>query len=411
MNVTNLFLSILKTAVREESYSEMPQMTMEQWIELYKVSENQSVAPMVYQQIYSNNEFLKTDPQFQGQWKMNTLNQAGNQARRSALFLILYEKMRQEALLPLVVKGIICRDLYPNPDLRISGDEDLLIPRDWFANMDQFMLKEGFLREELVEGKEYQEVGYHNPNNGLYLEVHMDLFARESGAYGHLNELFSDAFEHYETLTIQGTDICTLNAQDHFLYLICHSLKHFLHSGFGIRQLCDMLFFARKYYEKMDWNELASVMREYHMYDFSMNLLNIGTEYLGFSWEELGRQKPEDVALDSLALLDDMMDGGVFGKSSDSRVHSANITLNAAEHESSNAVSGVAASLFPGKEYIRSNYAYARKHRFLIPAAYLHRIFKYLFSHLNQKNEGEKTSAQVGMERVKLLEKYKIVDK
>lgn len=411
MNVTKLFLSILKTAVREESYSEMPQMTMEQWIELYKVSENQSVAPMVYQQIYSNNEFLKTDPQFQGQWKMNTLNQAGNQARRSALFLILYEKMRQEALLPLVVKGIICRDLYPNPDLRISGDEDLLIPRDQFANMDQFMLKEGFLREELVEGKEYQEVGYHNPNNGLYLEVHMDLFARESGAYGHLNELFTDAFEHYETLTIQGTDICTLNARDHFLYLICHSLKHFLHSGFGIRQLCDMLFFARKYHEKMDWNELASVMREYHMYDFSMNLLNIGTEYLGFAWEELGRQKPEDVALDSLALLDDMMDGGVFGKSSDSRVHSANITLNAAEHESSNAVSGVAASLFPGKEYIRSNYAYARKYRFLIPAAYLHRILKYLFSHLNQKNEGEKSSAQVGMERVKLLEKYKIVDK
>ena len=43
------------------------------------------------------------------------------------------------------------------------------------------------------------------------------------------------------------------------------------------------------------------------------------------------------------------------------RVHSANITLNAAENESVNAASGILASLFPGKEYIKTNYPYSRE--------------------------------------------------
>lgn len=411
MNVTKLFLSILKAALREERVSEIPEMEPENWTELYQISEKQSVAPMIYQKIYTNEMFLKADAGLQEQWKVSTLNQAGNQARKSALFLILYKKMRQAGLLALVVKGIVLRELYPEPDLRISGDEDLLIPREQFEAMDHFMLQEGFLREELAKDKVYQEVGYHNPVTGLYLEVHMDLFPQESGAYGHLNELFSQVFEHYETVRIQGTDVCTLSASEHFLYLFCHSLKHFLHSGFGIRQLCDLLSFAREYRDNIDWCRLSDWMKQYHMYDFAMNLLNIGVENLGFSWEELGREYPRDAELDSLALLDDMMDGGIFGRSSGNRVHSANITLNAAEHERGSAVSGVAASLFPGKEYIRDQYAYARKYHFLIPAAYLHRILKYLFRHGDQKNTEEKSSAQIGMERVKLLEKYKIVKK
>lgn len=35
-----------------------------------------------------------------------------------------------------------------------------------------------------------------------------------------------------------------MNASDHLFYLICHALKHFYHSGFGIRQVCDILLFA-----------------------------------------------------------------------------------------------------------------------------------------------------------------------
>ena len=93
---------------------------------------------MIYQQNFSNESFQNSDPEFQQFWKRDTIDQAGNQARKSMLFLMLFDKMRQNGLTPLIVKGIVCRDLYPNPDLRTSNDEDLYIPRDQFEKMDEF---------------------------------------------------------------------------------------------------------------------------------------------------------------------------------------------------------------------------------------------------------------------------------
>ena len=248
--------------------------------------------------------------------------------------------------------------------------------------------------------------------NGLYFELHMDLFPKESGAYGRLNELFEDVFDHCVEVEIQGSKVLTMNARQHFLYLVCHSLKHFLHSGFGIRQACDILYFAKNYHDQFDWDEIRRTMRDYHMETFAMNVLDIGVCYLGFTWEELGLCKPKNLEIDCTPLLDDMLDGGIFGQNDMNRIHSANITLNAVENESANAVSGVLASLFPDKEYIKTNYTYARKYPFLLPAAYIHRILKYLSGRKKEEqNTGEKSSTQIGMERVKLLGKYKIVDK
>lgn len=411
MNITKIFLSILKTSLHQTACGNLPELKQEQWEALYGISEKHSTEPMIYQQIFQDESFQKSDPDFQMFWKNRTLGLAASQARRSILFLMLYEKMRKSELHPLVVKGIVCRQLYGQPDLRISNDEDVLIPREEFQAVDDFLIKEGFLREALESGKEYQEVGYQNPRTGLYLEIHMDLFAKESGAYGHLNQLFVNAFEHPDIINIQGTDVYTLNPELHFLYLICHSLKHFLHSGFGIRQLCDILLFAKVKHEQIIWDQLFQVMKDYHMYSFAMNLLHIGIKYLDFSWEDLGLKQPEDVELDSLALLDDMMDGGIFGKSNSNRMHSANITLNAMEKEKANAASGIVASLFPGREYIRENYSYAKKHRILIPAAYVHRMIKYIFRKNEKKDHQGKSSTQIGMERVKLLEKYELMGK
>ena len=132
------------------------------WSQVYDISQKQQLAPLIYQQIFSDPSFRESDPEFQNFWKMDTINQAGNQARKSILFLMLSDKMRQNGLTPLVVKGIVCRNLYPNPDLRTSNDEDLFIPREQFQKMDEFLRNEGFMRDELIEGKDYQEVPYKN---------------------------------------------------------------------------------------------------------------------------------------------------------------------------------------------------------------------------------------------------------
>ncbi len=77
----------------------------------------------------------------------------------------------------------------------------------------------------------------------------MDLFPQESGAYGHFNQLFEDAFDTCMEADIQGSKVFT-QSQTAFFISCMPQLKHFLHSGFGVRQACDLLYFAKKYRDR-----------------------------------------------------------------------------------------------------------------------------------------------------------------
>ena len=157
MNLTNVFIDILRSAMTQTSCDMIEGLSTQDWEKIYDISQKQQLAPMIYQQIFSNESFQNSDPGFQQFWKGDTIDQAGNQARKSILFLMLFDKMRQNGLTPLIVKGIVCRDLYPNPDLRTSNDEDLYIPRDQFGKMDEFLQAEGFIRKFhiRIQGMDY----------------------------------------------------------------------------------------------------------------------------------------------------------------------------------------------------------------------------------------------------------------
>lgn len=54
-------------------------------------------------------------------------------SRMDAAFLPVYEGLRGAGIDVLVVKGSVCRSVWPNGALRISSDEDLLVPPEQFA--------------------------------------------------------------------------------------------------------------------------------------------------------------------------------------------------------------------------------------------------------------------------------------
>lgn len=94
MNATNVFLDILKSAITQTECDNLDWLDTDVWIRVYDISQKQQLSPLIYQQIFSNPSFLESDPEFQNFWKMDTIDQAGNQVRKSILFLMLSDKMR-----------------------------------------------------------------------------------------------------------------------------------------------------------------------------------------------------------------------------------------------------------------------------------------------------------------------------
>lgn len=401
-----LFLQILEKYIHPEGKEiDIEDMTESEWEELFKLSSIHSVLPIIHAGVWKSSSYQNIPEQVRNSLKRFSTIQIIRQSQYTSYFIQLYKMFLKNNIKVLVIKGLILRNMYQNPDYRISGDEDILIPKKDFEKTDQILFQYGFIREKIENPKEQHEISYYHRNNGFHLELHLTLFPVESGAYGKLNEDFDHIFEKSVTENIQGTEIYTLDQTQHMLYLFCHGLKHFLHSGFGIRQLCDMVLFAETYGDFIQWDELIEILRKEHMYVFVMNLLDIGEKYLGFSWEKAGLLKPDDVVRDSEELLEDLLMAGVYGKSNEERNHSANITLQAARSDRKN--KGLIQSLFPGYTYMCREYGYLKKYKVLLPFAWLHRIIKYM---IKTKNKNIKKTLDIGNQRVDLLKKYNIIN-
>lgn len=280
-----------------------------------------------------------------------------------------------------MVKGITCRQLYPNPDYRSSSDEDMLIKPREFKEAHKAMIEYGM--ETSVEDhnlKSQYEVPYIKKQGMLYIELHKSLFPPESEAYGELNQFFKDVHAKAVTINVQGKEILTMEYTENLFYLICHAFKHFLHSGFGIRQVSDMIMFANAYGTKIDWDKVLENCKAIRADKFAASLFKIGEKYLGFNSEKACYSEAwEAIKIDEKPLLHDLLAGGIYGDSNMSRKHSSSLTLNAVQAQKSGkkVKTNVFKAVFPGMSSMKGKYPYLEKYPFLLPVAYGARIVKY----------------------------------
>lgn len=382
------------------------------WERIYQFSLIHNVLPMTYESAYQISEFGKAPENLRATWKRQTIATVMNQMQRTSRFLEIYRKINQAGLEVLVVKGIICRLLYEKPDHRTSNDEDLFVRRQDFQRCHQIFLEEGLVAEQGTDLEQKDVVSYHDPGSGLHIELHQQLFSEESAAYGNFNAMFKQSMEKHIVQMVDNVPVMTMNYTDHMLFLICHSFKHFLHSGFGIRQICDMVMFANKYGENIEWHYIMKQLRQIQGDVFWVNLVDIGVRYLGFSREK-AHFYPETygIQMDSEALLEDIFEAGVFGKSSENRLHSSNITLGAYADSGNSTGSTLLKTLFPKRKYLTGRYPILQKIPVLLPVMWLHRLLSYGMKLLpgKRKTVSAAESLDIGNKRIELMKKYRII--
>ena len=312
-----------------------------------------------------------------------------------------------------MMKGIICRSLYPDPEHRPSTDEDMLVKPAEFQQVHQALLEYGFelSNPEKDPGVQF-EVAYQDKKKLLYIEVHKTPFSPDSPYLDRMNDCFLGAHERVVSQRICGTDFLTLGPEDHLLYLLLHALKHFLYSGFGIRQICDIGLYAEAYRDIIDWNSLRVRLESVDAMVFARAIFQIAREYLlaeNHMAEYLKGWNLDNV--DSEPLLEDVMDGGIYGAATMSRLHSSNMTLRAASMQDNNGSSAVFYSLFPPLGIMQGKCPYLKKLPILLPVAWIQRLGGYLWElvrHRGRVNSALK-SVRVGNERIRLLEQYNII--
>ena len=395
----SFFLRVLQSALSGQVIKEEPDLSAQDWDALLLLARQQELLPLVLNAICHFQSYRLLPHDERKPFADKAILSFSRQTVKTNQFLTLVQHMQAAGLDPIVLKGILCRSLYPIPSLRPSVDEDLLVPPEEAEQYHRFLLSEGMFCDD----PDAEELSYHRENSPLYIELHTSLFPMDAEAYSDLNALFQGAEGRSVRVQVEDLSLRALAPADHLLFLICHAYKHLLHGGVGIRQVADMALLANAHLDEINWEDLAARCRQAGLETFAAALFRIAARHLTL------REIPAPFAsleVDVDPLLEDILSDGVYGMEDEDRAHSGRITLEAvAAAKQGREERGIWNSLFPGKSYLQTNYPYARKYPILVPVAWANRLLLYV---LRRKGDPGK-SIQIGRERVELLRKYKII--
>lgn len=391
------FLYIAKSAI---SGGDLPAENVD-WPAIFTLANQQKLLPILFEAARATPAAGENAALF-AVTKQQVIGQVLNQTVRSAEFADLYHKLRAAGLHPIVVKGQLCSRLYPLKDHRISADDDLLIPDGEFMACHEQLLTNGLTTDTPVdELATADEVSYTKEGSPLYIELHRHLFDSAEDAHDELNHFFTDINP------VEMDGFLAMPPHEHLLYLILHAYKHFVRSGIGLRQFCDIGLWARAYHVEIDWQRLHEQCESVHAATFAAAAFHIAGDYLGI---EFDLPAPWDGSIDVEPLLHDSLCGGVYGSNDLTRLHSSTVTLNAVKASRTGEKSSVLSTVFPKREYLERRYPYLKKRPYLLPVAWVQRLAHYASEKQSGADSSASGSIKLGKERIELMKRYGIMD-
>ena len=390
------FINIIRAAVTDEPCHAEP----DDWIAIFELAQQQKLLPILFEKVRKTPAAEDNAALFAA-IKQQVITQVLTQTVRAAEFSELYRQLRLAGLRPVVVKGMFCGRLYRLCNHRISADDDIFIPDREFFACHAALLANGLItdvpEDELPTA---DEVSYTKKDSPLYVELHRHLFNSSEDAHDELNHFFAGI----EPVEIDG--VLAMPPHEHLLYLILHAYKHFVYSGIGLRQFCDIGLWAQAYYDKIDWQRLHSQCSDVHAATFAAAAFRIARTYLGIDFE---LPAPWNDAVDAEPLLHDTLCGGVYGANDYTRLHSSTVTLNAVKASRTGEMSSLLRTVFPKREYLERRYKYLKKRPYLLPAAWIQRIAHYAAEKQSTVDNSASGSIKLAKERIELMKMYDII--
>lgn len=133
------FLKIISAALTKQPPDFQGYQLAEDWKRLHKISSEQKLSPMIYDQLYCLPDFQKAPASLQQKWMGEALAAAGKQVVQAESFASVCDQLAGQGIRYAVLKGISCKVWYPKPELRPSGDEDILIDLKDAAKCDEIL--------------------------------------------------------------------------------------------------------------------------------------------------------------------------------------------------------------------------------------------------------------------------------
>ena len=198
----------------------------------------------------------------------------------------MIEKMRQEGIYTLLVKGQGIAQCYERPLWRVSGDVDLLLSNDNYEKAKDFLLplSSSQKREEQYSKHLGMSIGE------WYVEIHGSLRSGLSESVDReIDRAQRDVFYGGNVRSWENGNVQVFlpGVDEDVFFVFTHFIKHFYKEVLGLRQVCDWCRLLWTYRDKVDVRLLETRLRKAGLMNEWKGFAAVAVEYLGMPAEAM----------------------------------------------------------------------------------------------------------------------------
>lgn len=227
------------------------------------------------------------------------------------------KKLENAGITGVVLKGWAVSGYYNVPELRKTGDVDIIVAHNDVKKAIDVFKNDGF-RE--VDG---QHSNHHTELIGkdkVIVEIHntlVELFDKEA-VNSQIKEYGQNMLTHYEVFEYNGYRIRRAAPEYNAISLALHMLQHYMRAGFGLKLLCDWVEFVNNGIDEKQYKSFVHMAETLGITGFVTMINSVCHEYLGMRipYGESIIQNKETIDV----FTKDLIDGEEFGRSDAKRM-------------------------------------------------------------------------------------------
>lgn len=215
------------------------------------------------------------------QWYAQTAFVEKMFAQHVALAKDVVELWKQHGIRTVVFKGLAHSRYYPKPEHREFGDFDCYLIDAYgecaYRQGNEVARKKGMMVDD--GWYKHSHIAYKK----LPIENHQYFTsARRGGTDLALHKYIVEAIGNGSKLErLDGTEIYVLPVEAEGLFMLYHSLTHFLVEGINLRHFVDWACWIKTNQDKVEWTEFYSLCKRFRLDGFADVLNTIAVKYLG----------------------------------------------------------------------------------------------------------------------------------
>ncbi len=335
---------------RAAIFNDVPYIPQEEldWEYIYSKSVEQNIVGLLFTAIVKLPEKFKPKEHLLSLWKKKMIETVAATSKQYLEFERINKVALEANKIIIALKGAHIRKAYPVPELRTMGDFDVLVDKKNIGIIKSIFKNNGYNVNKDLFGITADNINAHWE---IFISLEQE-FVSNSDYWN--QELFKN---------IEFEDNCYTLKPTYFLaHMIVHTGRHFVETGAGIRNLCDIALYVNINKDRIDFLKLKDICCSQNFAKMYNYILNAVSDWYRVDLSEINFDRKETEKFMEYFLLN-----GIFGRHDNVLLRQFSLD----ERENSR---GLKRLFFPPVSTLQNRYKYLKKYPFLLPIAWLQRI-------------------------------------